>query len=160
MTLLVDPPHTFIPTTSLVRAPSQAAGERRLVDSYGRRIGDLRISVTDRCNFRCVYCMPEEGMQWLKRESILSFDEIERIARVAVNLGVDELRLTGGEPTLRPDLPKLVARVARLPVRSLSLTTNGFLLRSMARPLAEAGLKRTHASPGTPPHNRLSPVAP
>src|SRR5205807_7715789 len=101
---------------------------RRLVDSFGRTIGDLRISVTDRCNFRCVYCMPEEGMQWLNRDSILSFDEIERLARIAVGLGVDEIRLTGGEPTLRPDLPELVARVARLPVRSLSLTTNGFLL--------------------------------
>src|SRR2546423_6184638 len=129
MTLLVDPPQTFIPTTSLVRTRPRAAGERRLVDSYGRRIGDLRISVTDRCNFRCVYCMPEEGMQWLKRESILSFDEIERVARVAVDLGVDEIRLTGGEPTLRPDLPELVSRLSVLPLRSLSLTTNGFLLQ-------------------------------
>src|SRR5213596_2595883 len=141
MTLLADPPRTpFVlspgrPASALTDVPAQP----RLVDAYGRQIRDMRISVTDRCNFRCVYCMPEEGMQWLKRESILSFDDI---ARVAVNLGVDELRLTGGEPTLRPDLPKLVARVARLPVRSLSLTTNGFLLRSMARPLAEAGLKR------------------
>src|SRR3979411_3411509 len=106
MTLLVDPPLTFIPTTSLVRTRPQAAGERRLVDSYGRRISDLRISVTDRCNFRCVYCMPEEGMQWPKRDSILSFDEIERVARVAVGLGVEEIRLTGGEPTLRPGLPQ------------------------------------------------------
>src|SRR2546428_9193649 len=153
MTLLLDSPHTFIPTTSLVRTPPQVVGKRRLVDSYGRRIGDLRISVTDRCNFRCVYCMPEEGMQWLKRESILSFDEIERIARVAVGLGVDEIRLTGGEPTLRPNLPELVARVARLPVRSLSLTTNGFLLRSLARPLAEAGLKRIHGSLATLQHD-------
>src|SRR6266852_8300934 len=130
MTLLVDPPHTFIPADSVVRTPHHVSGKRRLVDSYGRRIGDLRISVTDRCNFRCVYCMPEEGMQWLKRESILSFDEIERVARVAVDLCVEEIRLTGGEPTLRPDLPELVERVSRLPVRSLSLTTNGFLLRS------------------------------
>src|SRR3977135_10656 len=129
MTLLVDPAHTFVPTADLTHAP----GERRLVDAYGRRISDMRISVTDRCNFRCVYCMPEEGMQWLKRASILSFDEIERIPRVAVYLGVDEIRLTGGEPTLRPDLPLLVARVARLPVRSLSLTTNGFPLRLKGR---------------------------
>src|SRR3979411_8028 len=106
MTLLVDPPNTFIPAASLVRTSHHVAGERRLVDSYGRRISDLRISVTDRCNFRCVYCMPEEGMQWLKRDSILSFDEIERIGRVAVSLGVDEIRLTGGEPTLRPGLPQ------------------------------------------------------
>src|SRR5262249_40370898 len=119
MTLLVDPPHPSA-------APTHLPGARQLVDAYGRHITDLRISVTDRCNFRCVYCMPEEGMQWLKRDSILSFDEIERIARVAVDLGVDEIRLTGGEPTLRPDLPQLVARLSRLPLRSLSLTTNGF----------------------------------
>src|SRR6266849_9877241 len=142
MTLLVDPPHTFIPAASLARTPRHVTGERRLVASYGRRISDLRISVTDRCNFRCVYCMPEEGMQWLKRESILSFDEIERVARVAVDLGIEEIRLTGGEPTLRPGLPELVSRVSNLPLRSLSLTMNGFLLQRMAKPLAQAGLKR------------------
>src|SRR4030081_3617990 len=159
MTLLIDHPHTFIPAASLARTPQHVAGERRLIDSFGRRISDLRISVTDRCNFRCVYCMPEEGMHWLKRESILSFDEIERIARVAVSLGVDEIRLTGGEPTLRPDLPELVARVSRLPVRSLSLTTNGFLVRSMARPLAEAGLKRINVSLDTLQHDRFHQIA-
>jgi cyclic pyranopterin phosphate synthase len=161
MTLLSDPPQatSFIPFEPLASEPDHAPTDRRLVDSYGRQIRDMRISVTDRCNFRCVYCMPEEGMQWLKRESILSFDEIERIARVAVNLGVDELRLTGGEPTLRPNLPELVARVSRLPVRSLSLTTNGFLLRSMARPLAEAGLKRINVSLDTLQHDRFHQIA-
>jgi cyclic pyranopterin phosphate synthase len=159
MTLLVDPPHTFIPSAQLTREPRPVAGERRLVDSYGRRISDLRISVTDRCNFRCVYCMPEEGMQWLKRDSILTFEEIERIARVAVSLGVDEIRLTGGEPTLRPDLPELVARVAKLPLKSLSLTTNGFLLRSMAKPLADAGLKRINVSLDTLQHDRFHQIA-
>lgn len=159
MTLLADGPRSFIPTTQLVPSARPASSERRLVDSYGRHISDLRISVTDRCNFRCVYCMPEEGMQWLKRESILSFDEIERIARVAVGLGVDELRLTGGEPTLRPDLPELVARLSVLPVKSLSLTTNGFLLRSMARPLAEAGLKRINVSLDTLQHDRFHQIA-
>src|SRR5260370_40629372 len=98
--------------------------------------------------------MPEEGMQWLKRETILSFDEIERVARVAVGLGVDEIRLTGGEPTLRPDLPVLVERISRLPVRSLSLTTNGLLLRSMARPLAGAGRSAVTTTPGPPQHPR------
>src|SRR6266702_8397032 len=107
MTLLVDSPETFVPAGDLAHAP----GERRLVDTYGRRISDLRISVTDRCNFRCVYCMPEEGMQWLKRDTILSFDEIERVARIGVDLGIEELRLTGGEPTLRPNLPELVERL-------------------------------------------------
>src|SRR6266851_7868964 len=159
MTLLVDPPHTFIPVTSLARTAPHVSGKRRLIDEYGRRIGDLRISVTDRCNFRCVYCMPEEGMQWLKRDSILTFDEIEQVARVAVGLGVDEVRLTGGEPTLRPDLPKLVERMSHLPVRSLSLTTNGFLLRTMARPLAEAGLKRINVSLDTLQHDRFHQIA-
>jgi len=161
MTLVVDPPHasSFIPSTYLANEPRHAPTDRRLVDAYDRQIRDMRISVTDRCNFRCVYCMPEEGMQWLKRESILSFDEIQRIARVAVSLGVDELRLTGGEPTLRPDLPDLVGRVSRLPVRSLSLTTNGFLLRSMARPLAEAGLKRINVSLDTLQHDRFHQIA-
>jgi cyclic pyranopterin phosphate synthase len=161
MTLTSDPPKavSFISSGRLAGEPYRVPAERRLVDAYGRQISDMRISVTDRCNFRCVYCMPEEGMTWLKRESILSFDEIERIARVAVSLGVDELRLTGGEPTLRPDLPELVARVARLPVRSLSLTTNGFLLRSMARPLAEAGLKRINVSLDTLQHDRFHQIA-
>src|SRR6266571_779498 len=155
MTLLVDSPKSFVPTADLSHAP----GQRRLVDAYGRRISDMRISVTDRCNFRCVYCMPEEGMQWLKRESILSFDEIERVARVAVDLGVDEIRLTGGEPTLRPNLPELVERLSRLSLRSLSLTTNGFLLRSMAAPLAAAGLKRINVSLDTLQHDRFHQIA-
>jgi cyclic pyranopterin phosphate synthase len=103
--------------------------------------------------------MPEEGMKWLKRESILSFEEIERIARVAVDLGIEEVRLTGGEPTLRPDLPELVSRVSKLSLRSLSLTTNGFLLRSMARPLAEAGLKRINVSLDTLQHDRFHQIA-
>jgi GTP 3',8-cyclase len=162
MTLLADhltSPSTFIPAERLAGVPAHTAGQHRLIDGYGRRISDMRISVTDRCNFRCVYCMPEEGMQWLKRESILSFDEIERIARIAVDLGVDEVRLTGGEPTLRPGLPELVARVSQLPLRSLSLTTNGFLLRSMSRPLAEAGLKRINVSLDTLQHDRFHQIA-
>lgn len=149
MSLLLDPPSS----TCL------ASTERRLVDGYGRQISDLRISVTDRCNFRCVYCMPEEGMQWLNRESILSFDEIERIARVGVALGIEEIRLTGGEPTLRPGLPELVERISRLPLRSLSLTTNGFLLKNLARPLAEAGLKRINVSLDTLQHDRFHQIA-
>jgi len=149
MTLLADPPTTDLPL------PSQ----RRLVDGYARQISDLRISVTDRCNFRCVYCMPEEGMQWLKRETILSFDEIERIARIGIELGIEEVRLTGGEPTLRPGLPDLVARISRLPLRRLSLTTNGFLLKNLARPLAEAGLRRINVSLDTLQHDRFHQIA-
>jgi cyclic pyranopterin phosphate synthase len=159
MTLLVDHPSTFIPASALAPRTNQTQRAGRLVDSYGRRIGDLRISVTDRCNFRCVYCMPEEGMQWLKRETILTFDEIERITRVAVDLGIEEVRLTGGEPTLRPGLPELVRRLSPLPLRSLSLTTNGFLLKSMARDLADAGLKRINVSLDTLQHDRFHQIA-
>jgi cyclic pyranopterin phosphate synthase len=155
MALLIDPPAATSPTP----LASPLGRARRLVDSFGRHIGDLRISVTDRCNFRCVYCMPEEGMQWLKRETLLTFDEIERIARVGVELGIEEIRLTGGEPTLRPGLPELVARLSKLPLRSLSLTTNGFLLRKLARPLAEAGLKRINVSLDTLQHDRFHQIA-
>ncbi len=150
MTIVLDRP-----TTTL-----DHAAPPRLVDSYGREIRDMRISVTDRCNFRCVYCMPEEGMQWLKRDTILSLDEIERVARIAVGFGVDELRLTGGEPTLRPGLPELVARLSRIPgLKSLSLTTNGFLLDVLARPLAEAGLTRINVSLDTLDHDKFHQVA-
>src|SRR6516225_12044590 len=88
-----------------------------LVDPFGRRVRDLRISVTDRCNFRCQYCMPEEGMVWLPRDEVLTFEEIERVARVCVErFGFDGIRLTGGEPTVRAHLPVLVGELARLRV--------------------------------------------
>ncbi|HEY1391176.1 MAG TPA: GTP 3',8-cyclase MoaA [Ktedonobacterales bacterium] len=118
-----------------------------LVDSYGRHIKNLRISVTDKCNFRCVYCMPAEGLPWLPRADILTFEEIERIARVAVDLGIDQIRLTGGEPLVRRDIAHLVAMLRAIPgLRSLSLTTNGVLLGKLAKPLAEAGLTRINVS--------------
>ena len=118
-----------------------------LVDSYGRHIKNLRISVTDKCNFRCVYCMPAEGLPWLPRADILTFEEITRIARVAVSLGVEQIRLTGGEPLVRRDLAELVAMLHAIPgLRSLSLTTNGVLLGRLAGPLAQAGLTRINVS--------------
>jgi cyclic pyranopterin phosphate synthase len=142
-------------------ASSQVADPfRPLVDSFGRHIEDLRVSITDRCNFRCVYCMPEEGMQWLARDTLLTFDEIERLTRLAVRLGIKEVRLTGGEPTLRPGLPDLVRRLSAIPdVRSLSLTTNGFLLGKLAAPLAEAGLTRINVSLDTLNHEKFHQVA-
>ena len=119
---------------------------RPLIDSFGRVHRDLRISVTDRCNFRCSYCMPEEGMQWLPRDEILTFEEIERIARLLVERhGVRSIRLTGGEPTVRAHLPVLVEKLARLPV-DLALTTNGATLRLVAHDLAAAGLMRINVS--------------
>ena len=117
-----------------------------LVDPFGRTVRDLRISVTDRCNFRCQYCMPAEGMQWLPREEILSFEEIERFARICIKyFGFDGIRLTGGEPLVRAHLPELVERLALLGVDT-ALTTNGATLRMHAKPLAEAGLKRINIS--------------
>ena len=117
-----------------------------LVDSYGRVHRDLRISVTDRCNFRCTYCMPAEGMVWQPRDHLLTFEEIERIARVCVErFGFDSIRLTGGEPTVRARLPLLVERLAALDV-DLSLTTNGSTLDGTAHDLAAAGLDRINVS--------------
>ncbi len=114
-----------------------------LVDRFGRTHSDLRISVTDRCNIRCFYCMPETGAEFLKARDLLTFDQIQRFAMAAVALGIDKIRLTGGEPLLRPRLPELVARISALPgVRDLALTTNGVLLAELARPLHEAGLRR------------------
>jgi cyclic pyranopterin phosphate synthase len=118
----------------------------QLVDGYGRVHRDLRISVTDRCNFRCTYCMPAEGMQWMPRSELLTFEEIERTARVMVErFGVDSIRLTGGEPTVRAHLPVLVAKLAALGV-DLALTTNGATLDAMARDLVAAGLTRINIS--------------
>jgi cyclic pyranopterin phosphate synthase len=119
---------------------------RPLVDSFGRVHRDLRISVTDRCNFRCTYCMPEEGMTWLPKSEVLTFEELERVARVLVERhGIESIRLTGGEPTVRAHLPVLVSKLAALPV-DLSLTTNGATLRTVARGLADAGLRRVNVS--------------
>ncbi|QBD77958.1 GTP 3',8-cyclase MoaA [Ktedonosporobacter rubrisoli] len=118
-----------------------------LIDSYGRRIKNMRISITDKCNFRCTYCMPAEGLPWLKKAEILSYEEIERIARVAVEIGIEQIRLTGGEPLVRRDVADLVRQLHEIEgLRSLSLTTNGVLLKQQAKALAEAGLTRINVS--------------
>lgn len=142
-------------------------GAGRLIDSHGRVLRDLRVSITDRCNFRCLYCLPETEaahnfyrgrwanmpnaapivQQWVPRSNILAYEEIERIVRVAVGLGIQKIRLTGGEPLLRQDVDKLVARVAAIPgVHDLAMTTNGFLFASKAPALREAGLQRVSFS--------------
>lgn len=119
---------------------------RALMDGFGRQVRDLRISVTDRCNFRCRYCMPHEEMQWLPREEILTFEEIERVAGIFVSsFGLSSVRLTGGEPTSRARVTDLVARLARLPLE-LSMTTNGAMLERLARGLHDAGLARVTVS--------------
>ncbi len=114
-----------------------------LVDKFGRVHDSLRISVTDRCNIRCFYCMPEDGVVFQRREEILSFEEIERVVRVAVQQGVTKLRITGGEPLVRRDLPVLIRKLAALPgVRDIALTTNAVLLAQQAAALYDAGLRR------------------
>jgi GTP 3',8-cyclase len=118
-----------------------------LRDGHGRLIGDLRVSVTDRCNFRCQYCMPAEGLPWLEREEILTFEEIERIVSLLAAMGVSDVRLTGGEPLVRRGFPQLAAMLASVEgVRDLSVTTNGYLLERDAAALVEAGVDRFNVS--------------
>jgi len=128
------------------RSVSAAPAQGPLVDTFGRVHTDLRISVTDRCNFRCSYCMPDEDMTWLPRDGILSYEEIERTARVLKGLGVSAVRLTGGEPLVRADLPVLVGKLAALGFDDISLTTNGVGLPHLAGALAAAGLQRVNVS--------------
>jgi cyclic pyranopterin phosphate synthase len=118
-----------------------------LVDGHGRPIGDVRISVTDRCNFRCQYCMPAEGLPWLNRSDLLTYEEIERLVALLASMGVHDVRLTGGEPLVRKELWRLVERLAAIEdVHDLSLTTNGYLLAKQAEDLVRAGLRRVNVS--------------
>jgi len=118
-----------------------------LVDTFGRVATDLRVSVTDRCNLRCSYCMPAEGLDWLPKPQLLTFEELTRLVRIAVGLGVTTVRLTGGEPLLRRGLPELVAQIAALDPRPrIAMTTNGLGLDRLAQPLADAGLDRVNVS--------------
>ncbi len=127
-----------------------------LVDSYGRRIKNMRISITDKCNFRCTYCMPAEGLPWLKKAEILTYEEITRISRIAVGIGIEQLRLTGGEPLVRRDVPDLVRQLRQIEgLHSLSLTTNGVLLKQQAQALAEAGLTRINVSLDSLSHEKF-----
>jgi cyclic pyranopterin phosphate synthase len=127
-----------------------------LLDGFGRVHRDLRISVTDRCNFRCTYCMPAEGLAWLPRDQVLTFEEIERISRVCVErFGIDSIRLTGGEPTVRAHLPVLVGKLAALGA-DLALTTNGATLRLIAGDLVAAGLRRVNISLDTLRRDRFA----
>jgi cyclic pyranopterin phosphate synthase len=116
-------------------------------DSFGRSIHYLRISVTDRCNLRCIYCMPPEGVPWMPMQEILTYEEIGRVVEASARLGIRQVRLTGGEPLVRKDLPKLVSALTHIDgIEEVSLTTNGMLLEQMAQPLAEAGLRRVNIS--------------
>jgi cyclic pyranopterin phosphate synthase len=118
-----------------------------LIDGHGRPIGDVRISVTDRCNFRCQYCMPAEGLPWLERTALLSYEEITRLVRLLAAMGVHDVRLTGGEPLVRRELWRLVESLAAIEdVHDLSLTTNGYLLERQVADLVRAGLRRVNVS--------------
>ncbi|MFJ2581813.1 GTP 3',8-cyclase MoaA [Kitasatospora aureofaciens] len=129
------------------RNPGPAPTEGPLVDTFGRVAGDLRISVIDKCNLRCTYCMPAEGLPWLGRDEILTVDEIDRLARLFHRLGVREFKITGGEPTVRRELPEIVRRICSLgPDLDVSMTTNGLLLNRLAEPLFAAGLRRVTVS--------------
>lgn len=129
-------------------------------DTLGRPLGSLRLSVTDRCNMRCGYCMPEENYVWLPRESLLSFEELDRVAGAFLRLGVRKIRLTGGEPLLRQDLPVLVGMLAgREGLDDLALTTNGILLGALAAALRQAGLRRVTVSLDTLKPERLKAFA-
>jgi GTP 3',8-cyclase len=130
-----------------------------LVDGWDREIKSLRVSVTDRCNFRCRYCMPAEGLEWLPQPEVLSFEEIARLVRLLAGMGVDEIRLTGGEPLVRRELPTLVGMLAATPgVHDLSLTTNGILLDRLSGPLVAAGLKRLNVSLDSLSHVRFAEI--
>jgi GTP 3',8-cyclase len=116
-------------------------------DGFGRRIEYLRISVTDKCNLRCVYCMPEEGLPWLRRDELLSFEEIAQIVREMADLGLRRVRLTGGEPLVRRDLPRLVRQLRQIPgIEDIALSTNGVLLAEHAEELRDAGVDRINLS--------------
>ena len=131
-----------------IAGPGLDPGEDEpLRDAHGRRISDLRVSVTDRCNFRCQYCMPAGGLPWLERDEILSFEEITRIVALLTSIGIEDVRLTGGEPLVRREFPKLVAMLAGIEaIRDLSLTTNAYLLERDAAALAAAGIGRVNVS--------------
>jgi cyclic pyranopterin phosphate synthase len=144
------------PVIDLVTAPT----EPRLADAFQRPITYLRISVTDRCNLRCTYCMPEAGLPWIPKAEILTYEEIGQIVRAAAKIGVRSIRLTGGEPLIRRGLPRLVALIAGTPgIEDVSLSTNGLLLAEFARPLREAGLNRVNISLDTLHPERFAAIA-
>lgn len=131
-----------------------------LRDQFGRSIEYLRISVTDRCNFRCVYCMPLEGLAWLPKQDILSYEEIASVVQQLAPLGLRRLRITGGEPTIRPDIERLIAMLRAVPhVEDIALSTNGVRLPEMARPLREAGLDRVNISADSLRADRIAAIA-
>jgi len=131
-----------------------------MIDQFGRRVEYLRVSVTDKCNLRCVYCMPVEGLDWLKRESLLSYEEIASILRTMAGMGLEKVRITGGEPLVRKDLPRLVEMVAEIPgIADISLSTNAVLLGDQAQALRDAGISRVNVSLDSLQEDRVDAIA-
>lgn len=147
--------------TGVPAAPAAPAGAMAaLRDQFGRSIEYLRISVTDRCNFRCVYCMPEQGLDWLPKADILSYEEITEVVRQLAPLGLRRLRITGGEPTIRPDLATLIRMLKRVPlIEDIALSTNGVKLPQMAAELKDAGLDRVNISADSLRAERIAAIA-
>jgi cyclic pyranopterin phosphate synthase len=149
---------TLIQLSGFVVSDAPASGP--LIDTFGRTHSDLRISVTDRCNIRCFYCMPEHGAEFAPASSLLAFDDIARCTRVAAGLGITKVRVTGGEPLLRPRLPQLIAQLKTIPgIRDLALTTNGVLLAQHAKALYEAGLRRLNVHVDTLDRERFRQIS-
>lgn len=131
-----------------------------MIDQFGRSVEYLRISVTDKCNLRCIYCMPLHGMDWLKRDELLSYEEIARVVEIMAGMGLRRVRITGGEPLVRKDLPELVAMIASVPeIRDISLSTNAVLLERHAEALKEAGLNRVNVSLDSLRPDRVDEIA-
>ncbi len=131
-----------------------------MIDQFGRRVEYVRVSVTDKCNLRCVYCMPLDGLDWLKRESLLSYEEIASVLRTLAGMGLEKVRITGGEPLVRKDLPRLVGMVAEIPgIVDISLSTNAVLLADQARALRDAGIRRVNVSLDSLQEERVDAIA-
>ena len=131
-----------------------------MIDQFGRRVEYVRVSVTDKCNLRCVYCMPLDGLDWLKRESLLSYEEIASVLRTMAGMGLEKVRITGGEPLVRKDLPRLVEMVAEIPgIVDISLSTNAVLLADQAQALRDAGISRVNVSLDSLQEERVDAIA-
>ena len=131
-----------------------------MIDQFGRRVEYLRVSVTDKCNLRCVYCMPLDGLDWLKRDSLLSYEEIASVLRTMAGMGLEKVRITGGEPLVRKDLPSLVRMVAEIPgIVDISLSTNAVLLADQAQALRDAGIRRVNVSLDSLQEERVDAIA-
>ena len=131
-----------------------------MIDQFGRRVEYVRVSVTDKCNLRCVYCMPLDGLDWLKRESLLSYEEIASVLRTLAGMGLEKVRITGGEPLVRKDLPRLVGMVAEIPgIVDISLSTNAVLLADQAQALRDAGIQRVNVSLDSLQEERVDAIA-